>query len=213
MLYKERLIALAAALALAGCGNDEERTTPAPSSAPDAAAVTDSTVAANEKAVAEKESAEEAEAAVTINDVDREFATGAFGTNIAHVQAARLAAEKTLDEDVRRFAQEIQKDHTAANEELMKLAQSMKIDLPTAPLAVYKEDLQRLTMVTGPQHDRFYMDRFGITAHEQTLALYEREIREGEDGELKRFAERRVPLLREHLERAKTVRQNVDSTR
>src|SRR5690606_16024552 len=109
--------------------------------------------------------------------------------------------------------QEVLKDHTASNEELMKMAQTMKLDLPTAPLAGYKEDLQRLTTVTGPQHDRFYMDRFGVAAHEQTLALYEREIREGQDGELKRFAERRVPTLRAHLERAKSVRENVDSVR
>lgn len=203
MTYNKKLIALAAALALAGCGAEEER----PVAAPEVA------TPEQQQDQAGAQAKQEAEAADTLNDVDRQFASSAFGSNIAHVQAARLAAEKTLDDDVRAFAQEVQKDHTVASEELMKMAQTMKFDLPTAPLAVYKEDLQRLTMVTGPQHDRFYMDRFGIVAHEQTLALYEREVREGQDGELKRFAERRIPELREKLERAKVVRENIDTGR
>lgn len=203
MIYKKELMALAAALALAGCGAEEER----PAAAPEAS----TSKQQNEQVAAQAE--QEAEAAPQLNEVDREFASSAFGSNIAHVQAARLAAEKTLSDDVRDFAQDAQKSHTAASEELMKMAQTMKFDLPTAPLAVYKEDLQRLTMVTGPQHDRFYMDRFGIAAHEQTLALYEREVREGKDGELKRFAERRIPVLRELLERAKTVRTDIDAGR
>jgi len=206
----QRWIVVALSLiAAAGCGREET-----PPSAREDAAVMRPPADADTPTTPEDEAASRAEAAeTTLNETDREFATSAFAANIAEVQAGRLAAEKTLNDDVRQFAQEMVKEHTAANEELMKLAKELKIELPTSPLLALKEDLQRLSSVTGPQHDRFYTERFGIHAHEQSLELYEREIREGQDGELKRFAERKVPVLRAHLERARRLRESVDTAR
>ncbi|HEY9396874.1 MAG TPA: DUF4142 domain-containing protein [Burkholderiales bacterium] len=222
-----RVAACAAVLLMfAGCGREEgqsayEGSTASPTVAP-AQSTPDSappSAMPGENIVAEPPATETAASGsndastAMINDVDRDFATRAFATSIAIVQAGRLAAEKTLDEDVRQFAQEMVKDHTASNEELTKIAQAKKLELPMAPHASFKDALQQLTTTTGPQHDRFYMERFGASAHRDALALYEREIREGEDAELKRYAERSVPKLRQHLERAEKVQQGVETIR
>lgn len=212
-------------LIFAGCGREESEhayegppassaVVPAPSIPGDAATSAAPAGSAGETAAAPAAGGDSGDtASAMLNDVDRDFATRAFATSIAIVQAGRLAAEKTLDEDVRQFAQEMVKDHTASNEELTKIAQAKKLEMPMAPPASYKDALQQLTTTTGPQHDRFYMERFGVAAHRDALELYEGEIREGEDTDLKRYAERLVPTLRQHLERAEKVRQGVETTR
>lgn len=199
------------AFVLTGCGREEEVPQDGPVTPPMVAPAQPAdraTAESTDKAADAAESATE-----MLNAVDRDFAMRAFGSSIAEVQAGRLAAEKTLDEDVRQFAQEMVKDHTASNEELTKIAQTKKLELPMAPSTSFKEPLQQLTTVTGPQHDRFYMERFGVDGHKETLQIYEREIREGQDGELKRYAERWVPTLRAHLDRAEKVRAGIETTR
>ncbi len=211
-------------LMFAGCGREESKhayegppsssaVVPAPSGPDDAVTSAAPAGSAGETAASAASGDPGDTASAMLNDVDHDFATRAFATSIAIVQAGRLAAEKTLDEDVRQFAQEMVKDHTASNEELTKIAQAKKLEMPMAPPASYKDALQQLTTTTGPQHDRFYMERFGVAAHRDALELYEGEIREGEDTELKRYAERLVPTLRQHLERAEKVRQGVEITR
>jgi putative membrane protein len=213
-------------LIFAGCGREEgqsayEGSTASPAVAP-APSTQDNDAPPSTKSgenVAESTTTETAASGSStastamLNAVDRDFAARAFSTSIAIVQAGRLAAEKTLDEDVRQFAQEMVKDHTASNEELTKIAQAKKLELPMAPQASFKDALQQLTTTTGPQHDRFYMERFGASAHRDALELYEREIREGEDADLKRYAERLVPTLRQHLQRAEKVQQGIETIR
>lgn len=206
------VLSLALCMLLTGCGREE----PAQSSAGATAEQGQSgSSAALPDAAAEAAATEAAErrAAETLNDVDREFANVAFGANIAEVQAGRLGAEKTLNEDLRQYAREMVKDHTAANEELMRMAKAKGLELPTAPHADFKEALQRMNVVTGPQHDRFYMDQFGIAGHERMVEVYEKEIREGQDAELKQFAERRLQTVKQHLEQARRIIDGVESTR
>lgn len=194
--------------AVAGCGNGEQESVGGDGGRePPAASASVPAEVGNTPSVAPTE-----EEIAPVDEIDQAFAALAFGSNIAQVQASRLAAEKTLSEDVRQYAQEMVKDHTAANEELMGLAKSSKLDLPTAPYADYKAALQNMNMVTGPQHDRFYMENFGVRIHENMLEAYEREVREGRHPELQRYAERRIPTLRQHLERAQQIRQGVDAT-
>lgn len=205
------LLALTLCALSGGCGREE----PAPSPAATADQGQSGSSAALPDAATEAAATEAAErrAAETLNDVDREFATVAFGANIAEVQAGRLGAEKTLNEDVRQYAREMVKDHTAANEDLMRMAKAKALQLPTAPHADFKEALQRMNMVTGPQHDRFYMDQFGITGHERMVEVYEKEIREGQDADLKQFAERRLQTVKVHLEQARKIIHGVETTR
>src|SRR5687767_8215027 len=90
-------------LVLAGCGRDEDQVAKEGVGTPQVATPTPQADAPAQPADAPAsatEPANTADATSTINDVDRDFATRSFGSSIAEVQAGRLAAEKTLDEDV-----------------------------------------------------------------------------------------------------------------
>jgi putative membrane protein len=52
---------------------------------------------------------------------DQEFLTKAIQAGMAEVQLSELAQEKAQDEQVRSFAERMVEDHTAANEQLMRV--------------------------------------------------------------------------------------------
>ena len=58
--------------------------------------------------------------------------------------------------------------------------------------------LTKLERLDGAAFDRAYVDD-QIRDHEKTIALFEREAKSGKDAELKAFAEKTLPTLKEHL--------------
>src|SRR5688500_8976443 len=105
-------VVTAVALALGGCQEKEETVvtpTPAPVVAPPAPAA-------------------------SVAEGDRDSAMKAASSGIAEVEASRAISEKTTNAAVREFAQMMIQDHSAANDELKRIAQSKNISLPVAPL-------------------------------------------------------------------------------
>ena len=62
---------------------------------------------------------------------DTAFAMSAAAGGLAEVQAAQLAEKKATALSVKQFAQQMEKDHAAANNELMQIAKAKAVMLPT----------------------------------------------------------------------------------
>jgi putative membrane protein len=57
--------------------------------------------------------------------------------------------------------------------------------------------IAKLEKLDGAAFDRAYVDD-QIRDHDKTIALFEREVKSGKDPELKAFAEKTLPTLKEH---------------
>jgi putative membrane protein len=115
------------------------------------------------------------------------------------VAKGKLATQKGSHDAVKQFGQKMVDDHTKAGDELKSIASGKSISLPgdTAkpPMQALLTKLERLE---GAAFDRAYVDD-QIRDHEKTIALFEREAKSGKDAELKAFAEKTLPTLKEHL--------------
>jgi len=149
-------------------------------------------------------------ATASLSDVDREFLSKATSSGLAEVQASRQIAEKTQNAEVKNFAEHMVKEHSAVNDELMKLAQSKRLDLPAAPSTQDKQSVSKLGATTGPEAEKAYIEEFGVKGRKDAIDLLEKRAQEGSDPDLKRFAESKLPALKEHLEHAQEVAQNVN---
>jgi putative membrane protein len=90
------------------------------------------------------------------------------------------------------------KDHSAANERLKTLAESKNISLPTTSSVGQMADKAKLEVLSGDTFDSSYI-KGQIAAHQDTVALFKKEIASGQDPDAKAFAQKTLPTVRSHL--------------
>lgn len=129
---------------------------------------------------------------------DAKFAMMAAMGGVAEVEMGRLAAQKGASEDVRQFGQRMVDDHTRANEELMRIASSKGMTLPTTLDAKHRAEMQRLSALAADRFDREYI-KMMVKDHKKNVGEFQKESARGADPELKAFATSTLPTLQEHL--------------
>jgi putative membrane protein len=139
-------IALAAALAV-GCSNsnkDVSATTP-PAGGAVGTAGTDS-----------------------VSNSDKEFVKDMITDGTAEVELGRIAAERAVNPDVKKFAQMMIDDHTKANDELTAVASQHSIPVPTATDDKHTDLRDKLAKLQGPDFDREYINAM-VDGHNDVL--------------------------------------------
>jgi len=139
---------------------------------------------------------------------DRKFIEGVMGSGMFEVQIAQLAAAKATDANVKSFASMLVDHHTAANNELTKIANARGVELPAAPKRSLRRDIEKLGKKNGEEFDRDFVRQVGIKAHEKDIRMFEKARKDVKDGELKAFVEKTLPSLRDHLAAAEKLPQS-----
>lgn len=138
---------------------------------------------------------------------DRKFIDQAAGSGMFEVQVAQLAASKATDAQVKSFASMLVDHHTAANNELVKIANARKVELPAAPPRALRRDIEKLGKKSGADFDKEFVKEVGIKAHEKDIKLFEKASKDLKDPELKAFVDKTLPVLRDHLAQAQKLPQ------
>lgn len=133
-----------------------------------------------------------------------DFVEDASAKGVAEVQAGKLAQEKGSAADVKSFADMMVKDHTAANTKLKSIADAKKLDVSDDAQLLDKAKAMILELRGSKSFDQAYANN-QVKAHEATIALFEKEVSEGKDAELKAFATATLPTLKAHLVQAKAL--------
>jgi putative membrane protein len=135
---------------------------------------------------------------------DASFYKHAAEGGIAEVEAGKLAQQKSTNPQVKDFGAMMVKDHSAANEKLKALADSKNISLPTTSSAGQMAAKAKLEVLSGETFDKSYI-KGQIKAHEDTIALFRKEIASGQDADAKAFAKETLPTIRSHLKAINTI--------
>ena len=98
------------------------------------------------------------------------------------------------------------KDHTATSAELKALVSSGKVqvNLPVAMDKAHGAKLDKLNSLTGADFTKAYED-MQLSAHKDAVSLFERYAKGGDNGDLKAFAAKTLPHLKEHLQMAQDL--------
>jgi putative membrane protein len=90
---------------------------------------------------------------------------------VAEVELGRLALQKGTSPQVKQFAQRM-----VTNQELMELAKTQNLDLPTQVDAKHKADMDRLRGVNGTAFDTAYMQHM-VQDHQKDVAEFQKRPR------------------------------------
>jgi len=144
----------------------------------------------------------------TTPGADAMFIRTAAMDGMAEVEHGRLAGQNATNDEVKQFAQRMVDDHGKAGDELKGLASGKNVTLPTELDAKHKAMQDKLSKMKGAAFDRAYMAHM-VTAHQQAVALVQREASGGRDPEAKAWAAKILPTLQEHLKIARGVNAKV----
>ena len=138
---------------------------------------------------------------------DHDFIMDAAMGGLEEVELGRIAAQKGMSDAVKQFGQRMVDDHSKANTELMSLASSKGMTLPTALDEKHQKDVTKLSAMSGAEFDRAY-SKMMLSDHNKDVSEFEKQSTKGTDPDLKAFASKTLPTLQEHLQLAKSLPDN-----
>lgn len=133
-----------------------------------------------------------------------DFVEDASAKGVAEVEAGKLAQEKGASADVKAFAAMMVADHTAANAKLHAIADKKKLKVSTDAQLMDKAKTMILELRSAKSFDQAYANN-QVKAHEATIEIFQDEIKNGDDSDLKAFATETLPKLNAHLAKAKEL--------
>jgi putative membrane protein len=129
---------------------------------------------------------------------DQKFIKLAATAGMYEVQAGQLATQKG-DSSVQAVGTRMVTDHTKANDQLMGLTQDLGATAPTSLTARQQAMVTKLQGESGSSFDQTYLAQ-QKTAHLRAIKVFQTEIADGSNPELKSFASTTLPILKMHLQ-------------
>ncbi len=139
-----------------------------------------------------------------MSSADQRFMNKAAQDGMAEVQLAQLAEQKASNQSIKNFAKQLEKDHTAANDELKQIAQSKNVTLPSSVDSMDKREYDRLSKLSGTEFDTAFVQH-QVKDHEKDISAFKKEAENGQDSDVKSFASGKVSALEHHLQMAQSL--------
>lgn len=140
----------------------------------------------------------------TVNAVDNTFAMQAGASDLFEVQSSQLALQHTHNRRVRQFAQQMIDAHTKTTQELTQLATTKGMTLQPVLQPQQDQMISGLNGLNGPRFDRAYLHD-QVVGHSMTATLFQNEIANGMDPDIKGFAQQTLPTIQNHEREARRL--------
>lgn len=129
-----------------------------------------------------------------------EFMQSAAVAGIMEIELGKAAIEKAADPKVKKFGEQMVKDHTNIAAELKTLADNKKVKLPTAIPAADQAHITEMKNMSGAAFDKHYLEMV-TKAHVKAMDLFKSASVAG-DVKIRNFASKTLRILERHFKRA-----------
>jgi putative membrane protein len=149
------------------------------------------------------------DSASTLQQADRDFVLNASEANLAEIQLGTLAGSKSGTSAVNDFGDMMASEHQTALDELESIA-DLKNATMTRQLSSEHQQLQeKLMSMDGFAFDTAYMNS-QIKDHQKAIALFQTEISNGKDQQVKEYARKYLPHIQMHHHKADSIRKTLE---
>jgi putative membrane protein len=144
----------------------------------------------------------EVKPAATVAKEDIAFMEKAMSGSVLEVELGKTAQSRGTHPKVKEFGARMAKDHTFAGEELRRLGTSKGIALTFNADDNQRKDLEHFRKKVEPKaFDREYVE-YMVKDHKEDIGEFERAAASAKDPDVKAYAAKTLPTLREHLKLA-----------
>jgi putative membrane protein len=139
---------------------------------------------------------------------DADFAVMAANAGMTEIELSKVALASSTNADVKKYAQMIVDEHTAAAAKLGTIAASKQITLPASLSDASKKDVEDLTKKKAKDFDKAYVSMMKDD-HKKAVDAFKKESDDSKDPELKAFAAETLPTLQKHLDQATAMKDSM----
>lgn len=136
-------------------------------------------------------------------NADAEFLTAVTPAIAASVKVIEYAAKNASDEKVKDFAGRVAKQHKESVETATAHAKRLGIAVVTDPDKDSKDMIDKLSKLTGTDVDAAFLKWLGDIHTDSTV--FEKEVKNGTDPDLKAYAKNSITAGHEHLHEASAL--------
>ena len=154
-----------------------------------------------------------------VSNGDKDFVKDISTANIAEVELGRMALDKAVNPDVKKFAQMMVDDHTKANEDLTTIASQDNIAVPSGLDDKHNDLRDKLAKKSGADFDKDTLSKWKARSMDQygnkTDAKVEADAITPEKSDnaitmgLNSWAAKTYPVVSAHLDAAKKLQDTV----
>lgn len=135
-------------------------------------------------------SAAAAAGAKTLSAKDKNFLGNATSSGAWEVETGKLAEKRAKSDATKQIAARMIADHSRANKELFDLAKKKG-------LAISTENI-KAQQIGEENFDQRYLNLLQQD-HQEQVKLFEKEAKSGDDADIKNWAAKTLPTIRQHL--------------
>jgi putative membrane protein len=139
---------------------------------------------------------------------DKLFVLGAAIDNMFEMQFSQQAAQKAQNPEVKKLAQMLMQDHQQVGQKLQQVAQQLQVQAPQGLPSMKQHEIQILASLPSEQFDKAYVAKM-VETHAKGVACFANQTSLAQDEQVKQFASRTLPKLREHQQHVMRTAQAI----
>ncbi|HSD07421.1 DUF4142 domain-containing protein [Flavobacterium sp.] len=143
---------------------------------------------------------------------DADYLVDAAEINILEIEIGKLALQKGVSADVKKYAQTLVTDHSKALDELKDLATKKGITLPAAISDDDRDKFDDLNKKSGADFDEKFIDMMA-DGHKQAVDKYTEISQKATDADIKLWTSRQVTTLTTHHDVAKELKEKTEGNK
>jgi putative membrane protein len=139
---------------------------------------------------------------------DSLFVSAAGTGGQAELSIAELGMQRAKDPELKKLSQKFLDEHQKMNADLTNLATQKRLGVPRGVDARAAFCSQSLAGLSGEEFDRCYA-KAQCVMHEDAVAAFEAEAKRGQDPDIKAWASKNLPHIKEHLKDIKPIAERL----
>ena len=133
--------------------------------------------------------------APSLSHGDKSFIEKASKAGQEEIDISQAVVARTMNPDVKAFAQMMIDDHSAANTALAGIASGKGVETPVKGMG----ETEKWSKKSAYDLDKDYVEKM-VSDHKEAVELFQKEADKGSDFDVKGFARDTLPKLQHHLE-------------
>jgi putative membrane protein len=132
-----------------------------------------------------------------VSPQDSNFVKNASMDNQMQIKMGQLASQKGTSKEVKDFGQQLASDFTKRNQDLKEIAQNKGLPFANDIDTERQMKIDNIAKKSGGDFDRAFVSMLAQD-NRNHIDQFEKEARDGKDAEIKSFASKELPVLRQH---------------